>query len=315
MNVRPLDWRDFPLLHRVRDQGIALDSQTAFTRGNTILLTVLLDILTPGRTGCTMVARGDSDDPNAAIGQLLHRAGEAHARLSFVGPVRAVDSDSGAHLLDGLAQFAGQRGARHLIAEVDEDSPAFKSLRRAGFAIYARQRIWQLTETILPPPDPEEDPWRPAHSADEAAISSLYLNLVPGLVQQVEPPPTDHGPRLVYYQQGELLAFLAGASGPRGTWLQPFFHPALQSLRPLLRSALARYPVSPARPLHVAVRSYQAWLDDILNDLGFTPCAQQAVMVKHLAAAVRRPALGSLPQVNGRRAEPTTPFANYKNIP
>jgi len=47
--IRELDWRDLPLLHRVRDRGICPDSQLAFTRGANAFQNALLDVFIPGR--------------------------------------------------------------------------------------------------------------------------------------------------------------------------------------------------------------------------------------------------------------------------
>ena len=62
-------------------------------------------------------------------------------------------------------------------------------------------------------------------------IRSLYNNLVPGLVQQVEPLPPDQLRGMVYYQQGELLAYVELRYGPRGIWAQPFVHPDAEDIR------------------------------------------------------------------------------------
>jgi hypothetical protein len=41
------------------------------------------------------------------------------------------------------------------------------------------------------------------------------------------------------------------------------------------------------RPVYVCVRSYQAWLEPVLADLGAKSAPRQAVMVKHLARLVK----------------------------
>ena len=104
------------------------------------------------------------------------------------------------------------------------DSQAFEALRQAGFAIYARQRIWQLDRAtwraiqLLPPGSrlPTED---------LISVRSLYNNLVPGLVQQVEPFPAERLRGMVYRQGDDLLAYVEFKYGRRGIWVQPFVHP------------------------------------------------------------------------------------------
>ncbi|HJX40513.1 MAG TPA: hypothetical protein VJ345_03535, partial [Anaerolineales bacterium] len=187
--IRPFDWRDLALLYRVRDRGLCTDAELAFTRGVNALQHALLDVFTPGKTTITLVARPRRRDGDPAVGQCVLRNGLPNARLSFIGPSTALDQDNGAELLEALARASGEHGAHHLVAEVQESSPAFESLRLAGFAVYARQRIWSVDGSPDEFEAAVESPWRAETAEDELAAQGLYLNLVPGLVQQVEPPP------------------------------------------------------------------------------------------------------------------------------
>jgi hypothetical protein len=308
--VRAADWRDLGLIHRVRNDGLCLDSQLAYTRGPNTLQTVILDLLTPGRSAYTLVSRASQKDEPDALGQIIHRVGDPHARISFLGPEQAFPTSSGIRLLDELGQAAGQRGAHHLIAEVDENNPIFESLRKAGFAIYARQRIWQLGEIPAAGRLTQNAAWRSVKSSDELSLNQLYLNIVPALVQQVEQPPSLDRGDLAHSLEGDLLGYLDIERGPKGVWVHPYLHPATENLDELLSGFLETYSDSRARPLYFAVRSYEGWVGHGLERLGFNVCSDQAVMVKRLAAYVRHPARARLPAVEGTRPEPTTPFAH-----
>ena len=48
-------------------------------------------------------------------------------------------------LIENLTVQAGSWGALHVLAELDETSPAFVPLRKAGFSVYAWQRMWDVT--------------------------------------------------------------------------------------------------------------------------------------------------------------------------
>lgn len=310
--IRPFDWRDVGLLRRLRETGLALDSQQACSHGVHALQHALLGALAPGGLACTLVARPSDGKTAPAVAQFVHHGGEAPARLTFFAPPEALDSEPGAALLEALCKAAGGRGARNLVAEVDEHSPAFESLRRAGFAIYARQHI-----LCLESPAPRlragaaELPgaWRTQAAADGPAIHQLYLNLVPALVQQIEPPPGRGGRGLVHWREGELLGYIDLERGPLGVWAQPHFHPAAEQAHELLQVFLRSLDGGRARPAYVCVRSYQGWMRGALETLGLVSGASQAVMVKRLAVGVRRPARAPLPALEGTRSEATTPFA------
>ena len=307
-NIRTFDWRHVALLARVRDRGLCLDSQLAFTRGAHALQNALLDPFIPGKSAITLVSRnGDIE----AVGQCIYRSDAPNARLSFIGPEEALDHDAGLKLVESLAAAVGEHGAPSLIAEVDERSEAFEHLRSAGFAIYVRQRIWQLDEIEQEFESAEGDIWRLESSEDRSAAQSLYHNIVPGLVQQVEPPPTRPGHNLVYWREGELLGYLDIERGSLGTWIQPYFHPAVEGFQGLLGAYLKE--VRRDRPVYVCVRSYQSWMSRPLERLWFEPAVDQAVMVKRLAIGVRSQVASPLPAVEGTYPEPTAPIARIED--
>lgn len=305
--IRELDWRDLPLLHRVRDRGICPDSQLAFTRGANAFQNALLDVLIPGRSAITLVAReGDHD----AVGQCLHRGDSPVARITFLGPIEALQQDLGMQLVESLAYTAGEHGAFNLVADVDEHSFAFDRLRQAGFAVYARQRIWRLGDDRQDLPDAQGITWQLESPSDSLAAQGLYLNIVPGLIQQVETGPSRPGHNLVHWRDDELLGYLDIERGSLGTWVQPFFHPAAEDFYRLMADFLHQTPVD--RPLFVCVRSYQSWMGRPLERLWFEPEVDQAVLVKRLTARVPKPVRGRLRRVEGTYPEPTAPIARIE---
>ncbi len=313
--IRPFDWRDLSLLHRLRDRGLCLDAQQAYSHGPHALQYALLGALAPGGTAFTLVARPRGSSEAAAIGQLLQRNGDALLRLTYISPAEILAEPTGVALLEGLCQAAGARGGRHLVADVDEDHPGFISLREAGFAIYARQRIWRLAERpSIPGSDEAGARWRPEKASDSPSIHLLHLNIVPALVQQIEPPP-GRGRGLVHVRGDELLGYLEIARGPLGIWTQPYFHPAAEKPDALLAGFLARIAPKSSQPVYICVRSYQSWLNGPLERAGFERLGAQAVMVKRLAIGVRRPALAPLLALESTRAKPTTPIAQLEKSP
>ena len=309
-DIRPLEWRDLPLLHRLRDRGLCLDARIAYTRGPHPLQSALLDAITPGRGELTLVAPDTADGTSALVGQLAHEQGTPGARIVFLAPADLIDDDGVLRLVDSLAAAAGRRGAQHLIADVDASSEAFAVLRRVGFAVYARQRIWRLPAGRAPTL-PDEPLWQQKAKSDEPSITRLYFNIVPGLVQQVEMPPSGEG--LVHWNAGDLHAYLDLHAGPLGTWVQPYLHPAAQDPSGLLATAFARLANRSRSPIYLCVRSYQGWMDDTLGRIGLEPCADQAVMVKRLTATVRERSEKRAVQLEAARPEPSAPFAPTRN--
>jgi len=149
--IRSFDWRDVGLVKTLADRGICLDSETGLTQGNHPLQHALLAYLMPMAGAPTLIWRADGNH-QAAFGQLRHRPGEGHARVLYIAPAAGDQAAGWQHVIERLAVEAGERRAQNLIAEVNEKSPEFETLRQTGFAIYARQRIWRQEPARSPAP-------------------------------------------------------------------------------------------------------------------------------------------------------------------
>ncbi len=262
-----------------------MDSALMLTRGSPVGLWASLSHLHPARGVYTGVSQVDGKD-SLLIGQMTYTSGNRSARLAFIAPGSAASPAGLSPLLDGLAYQAGEWGAFHLLGEIDESSPQFEALRRSGFSVYAWQRIWRLE---APTADCGEDSfWQPVSAVDEQAVRSLFQNLVPPLVQSAEPLPNRRLRGLVFRQNGEIIAYAEGLQGPRGTFLHPIVHPDVSNPCDLVQS-LVRSQQRPGRPVFVAVRSYQSWLESTLADLPAESTPRRALLVKHLAKLQRVP--------------------------
>ena len=72
-----------------------------------------------------------------------------------------------------------------------------------------------------------------------------------------------------------------------GIVLFPFIHPEATGVGSKLASLVRMLPNRGGRPVYICVRSYQAWLEPVLEDLGAKAADRQAIMVKHLARMVK----------------------------
>lgn len=311
MNIRTFGWRDLPLLYRYRDQGVFLDSTRVLVHGPALIsLGAFLPYLGPRTRIFTYRTSNPSPSSKPIIAQLTFDNGATFARLSFLAPENTIEVTDLSYLSDYMAVQMGSMGAFHILADVDENSPVYHVLRRAGFAIYARQRIWRLDGQAEG--EAVDSAWRACRSSDLVSARSLYCNVVPGLVQQVEPFPKKKLSGYVNYQNGDLNAYIEPKYGRNGIWIQPYVHPdAIQFDRQLV-DLLHNLPHRGSRPMFICIRSYQSWLESAVESMGALPGPSEAVMVRHLTLTQRVKQTFPIPAINGTHAEPTAPFARIE---
>ncbi|PWH19253.1 MAG: hypothetical protein DDG59_03650 [Anaerolineae bacterium] len=312
MSIRPFDWRDIFAFHRWRGECVFLHSAWVLTRGPLSMPGAMLSSLTSAGGLVTAVYQTENGGL-PLIGQAIQNNGSSWAQLLFLTPAQAVNAVSLAGLHEHFAHVVTPRGALRFLADIDEQSPAYEALRQVGYAVYSRQRVWQLPKETAASENARGSSWRFAVEGDLLAIRSLYYNIVPPLVQQVEPPPTEPLRGLVYQTQEALLAYVELKYGQRGIWVQPLFHPDLQNLKTVWSDLIAQVPYRFARPVYVCVRSYQAWLEPVLESLGAEASPQQAVMVKHLSLPRRVIQPIAMPILESGQPEISAPFVNVEN--
>lgn len=287
-----------------------MDSAYHLTRGSMARFTALASHLRVDRGTFTAKVDPVRQAPSP-IAQVMYSRGARAARITFLVPESAAASPDLAELADGLAWQAASWGALQLLAELPEDNPAFETFRRAGFSVYARQRIWkwpQLAESAT-----AARLWSLAKPEDEAAVRSLYQSLVPPLSQSAEPFVFRRLPPLIYRRDGELLASVDAWFGPRGIFLQPLVHPAVENAADLLADLPNLLQPILGRPVYIAVRSYQAWLENLLEAVGASAAPEQALLVRHLAVSQRAAQLApALSPLKNHAAEPTSIVQNIE---
>lgn len=298
--VRPLRWHDLPFAYRLVRCGTSFDAQLRLTVGDNSLRRALL--FGSGRTNSYILRRSDGE----GLGQLHYPADTLHARLAYLAPSLQAGATEGLWLglLDGLAAMAGQRGMTSITAEVGEDSLALAVLRRANFAVYARQDMWVRA------PAPVSSPTgslRLAHLEDEFAMQALYGALVPALIQQVEPPPTTADICYVLDDSsGGICGLIPVYRGRRRALMEIYLHPEVHDLaRDVVRSTLAAINAG-RNTVYCRLRRYMEWLDSALAETGFNMIESQAVMTRRTAVRITQPAFKKLHAVDG--GIPTTPI-------
>ncbi len=154
--------------------------------------------------------------------------------------------------------------------------------------------------------------WKQAVERDLIPVRSLYNNLLPGMVHQVEPFPPERLNGFVYRNGDDLLAYVELKYGYRGIWVQPFIHPDAEDVGARLAELLQNLPNRRSRPVYVCVRSYQSWLEPAIEELGAEPSPRQAIMVRHLAIPQKAVRAFALPALEGGRPEISAPVARMQ---
>jgi hypothetical protein len=317
MSVRPFDWRDLLVLYRYRNRYVYLDTTRLLTQGPAFApVGSIFSYFAPAfiqTTGVyTLQSKDDGSSPQVIFGQATHVTGSPSAHLAFLAPETAVESPGLLPLLEQLTVEVGAHGAYHLIAEVNEEDPVFEALRRAGFAIYARQQIWRLSGE--PHNEGIVSTWKSGLTNDIISVRSLYNNLVPGLVQQVEPPPQNRLKGLVLREKDEVKGYIELKYGPHGIWVQPFIHPDLDNVSGRLAYLIRNQVYRKDRYVYLCVRSYQSWLEPALVELGAEVRSWQAVMVKRLSLVQKARAF-VVPAVERGHPEISAPVTHSESNP
>lgn len=295
--VRSFTLRDLALVRRLSEQGVSLHSESALADNLHPLRGALLNLVV-GKDYPTLIWKSREGD-RAGFIQLLLNTDRSHAHILYLSPSIATSGtvvssnelsqvenvDAWLSLLDEAVRESGQFGIQSLIAEVDESGIELPLLRRAGFAIYARQDIWALArESTKPAGEKRKSRMRRRSDEDDWDIQLLYANTVPRLVRLVEPaPPGDASEVWVWRESsGELAAIVHRHEGELATWLRFYFHPQAEAeSADVLRDVLAMGSRGAQRPTYCCVRRYEGWLPNVLQHNGFQLQGSQAVMVRH----------------------------------
>lgn len=318
--VRPFTLRDLALVRRLSEQGVCLHTESALADDLHQLMDALTNLV--GGKSPTLIYKSEERERVGFI-QLLLEEHEQHAHILYVSPAvtPAAGADSLAAsasddvwlpLLDEAVFEVGKLGIQSLVAEADESGPELPLLRRAGFAVYARQDIWHFDE-IHTPDGQVAKPGRlmPYLSSDEWDVQILYANTVPRLVQLVEPvPPFMRGNGWVLRDdQNELMAFVHVHDGSTATWLRFFIHPSVETdASQIVRAALNHELQRRQKPVYCCVRRYEGWLPGVLLDIGFKSWGSQAVLVKHTVHHSRREQPQKAVAIESSGMPATSPF-------
>ena len=307
MSIRPLALFDLPYIYSYRDEAIGLDTARTLTRGSPLGAVGLFAYVNPVRHIYSAITNGDGE---AVLGGIIHSRSDTFAKLLYIAPLSQLNHTDLPELIENLSAQAGNWGAFHVLAEVDETSDAFVALRKAGFSVYAWQRMWNVSEIAEAGSGsraerrvkPEDEAWTRVKSVHLPSVQSLYHQIVPPLLHPFEPQPKSPGGWMCCNEG--TRCYVSMVHGVYGIVLTPLIHPEATDVSRKLASLINHLPERRNRPVYLCVRSYQAWLEPVLADLGAKAAERQAVMVKHLARLVKEEQ--TVPAVpSGARVQPS----------
>lgn len=296
MSIRPLALLDLPYIYSFRDEAVGLDATRILTRGNPLGAAGLLSYVNPSRHIFSAIANGEN---HSVLGGIIHTRDETFAKLYYLAPSSQLDHPNLPDLIENLAEHAGTWGAFHVLAEVDETHDAFVSLRKAGFSVYAWQRMWDVSDLAE---TGSSSSWTRVKSVDLHSVQNLYHQIVPPLLHPVEPLPRKP---LGWMCNEGAKCYVSVTHGVYGIVLTPLIHPEATDVSEKLSTLISHLPDRRGRPVYVCVRSYQAWIEPVLEDLGAKAAERQAVMVKHLARLVKDAAVARATQPAGVSVQPS----------
>lgn len=278
--------RDLPLMLRLKQNAIVLHSELGLTEDARGQNSALLSSIVFPRGLHTLL--GHINDKNV-VGQFRYRPGESNAHIVYLAPTldEHEDDTTWLHMLDAMAEQAGENGAHNLVGEVELSHRLFETMRRAGYAVYSRQVIWRHSPIVAGFPFSDLQV-TPECEDDQIGIAALLGCTIPRIMQAVMGPSADME-GLVYRKDGQVEAYVAYSEGKHGVYLLPFLHPEVLTEAPdIAAAALQKIERCRKLPVYISVRGYQGWLENAMLDLGFSPWLEQAVMVKHLTAGIRQ---------------------------
>lgn len=295
MSIRPLALLDLPYIYSFREEAVGLDTVRTLTRGNPLGAVGLFSYVNPVRHIYSAITNTHHD---SILGGIIHTRNDTFAKLLYIAPAKGLDHPDLPALIENLSAHAGTWGAFHVLAEVDETSAAFVGLRRAGFSVYAWQRMWNVSDVAA---GGSASDWARVKSAHLQSIQSLYHQIVPPLLHPFEPQPKSS---TGWICNSGVKCYVSMAHGHYGIVLTPLIHPEATDVGAKLAALIHHLPDRRNRPVYLCVRSYQAWLEPVLVDLGASGAERQAVMVKHLARMVKEEQ--TVPAVpSGARVQPS----------
>ena len=319
---RWLGVNDLSAVQQLQAYGIQLDFERAVLWPHTPLQAALAAHIPGSAIGAdTIVLYSSIVDRARVLGFLQARArrGRPEADVVYLSPSLDQNTDAVSiwyRLLAECAHKIGSHGGQRLFAQVPSGNGIEEVFRQAGFASYAREDIFCLTD--WPQGLSKSNLLRHQRARDGWNLLRLYTELTPRPVQIAEgmlSPEGQGGKMGDWWDQSRSAGFileidgeLAGAvrvrRGRAAYWLRFGLHPQAQEHSDLLlHGALSLLWAASHHPIYCSVRDYESGMSIALEQAGFMRTQTRTLLVKHLTKRVKEPFLKFVPALE-KRPEP-----------
>jgi hypothetical protein len=222
-------------------------------------------------------------------------------------------------LIEAVCRAAGEAGVTRVCVKVPHDEPRMPLFHNLGFTRYANETIWGnlYLSSSGPADEPPHGPLRRQRGQDAWDLMRLYAAVTPPVVQRAEDLSThqwqvDRMFRPWFLSDGLLEnsyvwadesgqkqglgGYIRLLTGPAGHWIYmlPRPDPANRAVCSLaLDYVLWKAARAGSKPVYCGVREYQAEVGGLLEERGFHPLSDQALLIKYLVEPLRerQPAL------------------------
>ena len=309
--IRSFDLRDVSVVQRLHGQGRPLSTHMVMAGGINPLRDAMRGYVAGALDHMICLVERDTEHNVEAFG-LMHVlpdesdaeiARQRGAALVLMAPAPTTAALAGAwvYLIQELAAVASERGAHHIVADVQEGSVEAGILQSAGFAALLSQDLLKLTrspEKGMAHPLPEGA--RLATRDDDPQIRLLHLRCAPKMTLQAERTcdALFNSMRLhkswVLLRNNEVVGYIGTWHGRRGRVLQCLFRPDAEGEADgMLRHVLSveKY----GRPTYCCLRHYQNALLPVLAGQGFMNLGSTILMMRHTAVHIRQPVWSKVP--------------------
>jgi len=327
--ARWLSLDDLIAIQQLQARGMQLDLERAVLWPHTPLQAALHAHMPLSMIGAeTIVFYPSATRRVRAIGfvQVRGRRGRPEADVVFLAP--ALDSHDDAvsiwyRLLAECAQEIGARSGERLFAQITSGNGVEEVFRQAGFAAYAREDIYRLSDWL--PGLTKTNLLRRQWARDGWNLLRLYAQLTPRPVQIAEgmlSPEGQGGKMGDWWDQSRGAGFilevdgeLAGAArvrrGRAAYWLRFGLHPqAQEQSETLLRGALSLLWAAPHLPIYCSVRDYESGMSVALEQADFEHLCTRSLLVKHITVRAKEPLIKLVPALE-KRPEPAASVSQH----